>query len=141
MITQKTYRKYKYGGSMNLSLENTSRFITFVAIGNEIFDFVTREKEIQDALEAHPHFHITYWLVDTKEIEEEIQAPAPIILNEELIIADNLAVEYSEVKDICDTKAAKAYFKEKGIKYWMGAKEEEVKEVAKKNNINFIDWK
>jgi len=80
-MTQKTYRKYKYNTSIAMTIKGIKRAINFKSIGKNMYDFVTTEKDVQDALEKSFEFKKTFYLVDTKELQSE-EVKAPIVVND-----------------------------------------------------------
>jgi hypothetical protein len=123
-MLQKTYRKYKHKGTLNISVQGRKRLIIFTPIGTDSFDYVTQEESVQKAMESHPYFKKAFYLVDEKEIVNK----------------NTPEIQYEEVSGISDTKSAKIFFKERGIKCWSAANEDKCKEIASKQGIKFIDW-
>jgi len=146
----KTYRIYRENSKPITIRENGISFTpNFILVGL-YKEFSTRDKAMQDALEADRRFKSAYFLSYTEADEEaplnppkmEKTPPSSVGFVDDCSPPEvelEGAVEAETYPDITTTQAAKAFLRAKGIEIANSASKEKVIEKAKAHGIEFSE--
>lgn len=81
-MTTKTYRRYKYNNPLTIKVNGVKRVINFKPTSKDMYDFVTSEADVQEALEKQTGYKHVFYLVSTVIKEDQQIEENNIIAND-----------------------------------------------------------